>query len=38
MTDGECWIDCCIPTSLVDAFDSCVCSLTLSSPFFGDSG
>ncbi|GAA5843494.1 hypothetical protein JCM9279_000767 [Rhodotorula babjevae] len=22
MTDGECWIDCCIPTSLVDAFDS----------------
>ncbi|KPV75083.1 uncharacterized protein RHOBADRAFT_49816 [Rhodotorula graminis WP1] len=22
VTDGECWIDCCIPTSLVDAFDS----------------
>lgn len=23
MTDGECWIDCCVPTSVVDAFNAC---------------
>ncbi|TNY23522.1 hypothetical protein DMC30DRAFT_389246 [Rhodotorula diobovata] len=22
MTDGECWIDCCVPTSVVDAFNA----------------